>query len=217
MQGLQPEEGPTVRRTSSLLTTSSLTQLALVLGVALTACESGGVGDPCIPEDEYVTTFSGFSHSEVNIESRSFQCETRVCLVANFRGRVSCPYGQREDQIQSLPREQRCRIPGTSGDQIEERDLVTVEVQSQLHERRAEDAVYCSCRCDGRDPNARYCTCPSGFECREVPAELALFGDELAGSYCFKQGTYVSDPNQIGTSACNATSQDCGDDFHPPL
>jgi ankyrin repeat protein len=30
----------------------------------------------------------------VNVESRSFQCETRLCLAANFQGRVSCPYGQ---------------------------------------------------------------------------------------------------------------------------
>lgn len=67
-----------------------------LLGIALGAvgCESGGVGDPCIPEDEFLTNFPGFNLSEENIESRSFQCQTRICLVNHFQGRVSCPQGQ---------------------------------------------------------------------------------------------------------------------------
>jgi hypothetical protein len=60
----------------------------------LHGCESGGVGDPCIPEDEYKQNFAGFKLSEENIESRSFQCQTRICLVNHFQGRVSCPNGQ---------------------------------------------------------------------------------------------------------------------------
>lgn len=58
------------------------------------ACESGGVGDPCLPEDEYDPQFAGFKVTEENIESRSFQCQTRICLVNHFQGRVSCPAGQ---------------------------------------------------------------------------------------------------------------------------
>ncbi|MEZ4440296.1 MAG: hypothetical protein R3B72_14460 [Polyangiaceae bacterium] len=57
-------------------------------------CESGGVGDPCVPEDEYKDSFAGFNLSEENIESRSFQCQTRICLVNHFQGRVTCPNGQ---------------------------------------------------------------------------------------------------------------------------
>jgi hypothetical protein len=57
-------------------------------------CESGGVGDPCTPEDEYKENFAGFALSEENIESRSFQCQTRICLVNHYQGRVSCPNGQ---------------------------------------------------------------------------------------------------------------------------
>jgi hypothetical protein len=72
---------------------------AASFGLLLLGCETGGVGDPCTPEDEYVSTFSGYQDTEVNVESRSFQCETRVCLVNHFRGRVSCPYGQTQDQI----------------------------------------------------------------------------------------------------------------------
>lgn len=68
----------------------------LAVGSLPTACESGGVGDPCTPEDEYNPLFAGFKVTEENIESRSFQCQTRICLVNHFQGRVSCPLGQIE-------------------------------------------------------------------------------------------------------------------------
>src|SRR5690606_4311600 len=73
--------------------------LAMAAGASFIGsnCGGAGIGDPCVPEDEYLTTFSGFSQDEVNVESRSFQCLTRVCLVNHFDGRVSCPYGQIED------------------------------------------------------------------------------------------------------------------------
>jgi hypothetical protein len=64
------------------------------MSLVASGCEGAGVGDPCVPEDEYEAFFSGYALTEVNIESRSFQCETRVCLVNHFQGRVSCPYGQ---------------------------------------------------------------------------------------------------------------------------
>ena len=61
------------------------------IGAIPTACQSGGVGDPCTPEDEYEPQFAGFKVTEENIESRSFQCETRICLVNHFQGRTTCP------------------------------------------------------------------------------------------------------------------------------
>lgn len=70
-----------------------------VIGVAPLACSSGGVGDPCTPEDEYNAQFSGFNVAEENIESLSFQCTTRICLVNHFQGRVSCPLGQAASDI----------------------------------------------------------------------------------------------------------------------
>src|SRR6185369_16444207 len=53
----------------------------IAVGSLPSACESGGVGDPCTPEDEYNPQFAGFKVTEVDIESRSFQCQTRICLV----------------------------------------------------------------------------------------------------------------------------------------
>lgn len=72
----------------------------------LMGCPSSGVGDPCIPEDEYKENFPGFKLTEENIESRSFQCQTRICLVNHFQGRVSCPAGQ--DQPQPCNEGQAC-------------------------------------------------------------------------------------------------------------
>lgn len=74
----------------------------IAIGSIPSACQSGGVGDPCIPEDEYDTQFAGFKVTEENIESRSFQCETRICLVNHFQGRVSCPMGQAAPTICDL-------------------------------------------------------------------------------------------------------------------
>jgi hypothetical protein len=71
------------------------------VGILPVACQSGGVGDQCTPEDEYDTQFAGFKVAEENIESRSFQCSTRICLVNHFQGRVSCPEGQSASQITS--------------------------------------------------------------------------------------------------------------------
>jgi hypothetical protein len=175
-------------------------------GIVSSACEAGGVGDPCIPEDEYNKNFSGYSETEVNVESRSFQCETRVCLVANFRGRVSCPYGQAAMTGTSvvdpnLPTDSRCYYPGTKVDQS---NAIAVPVQAQLTSRTPDKAVYCSCRCDGPDKNAQYCDCPSGYRCQKlVDAYGTSGGAQLAGSYCIKDGTEVGDPTLIPPADCN--------------
>jgi uncharacterized OB-fold protein len=69
--------------------------------------------------------------------------------------------------------------------------------------------VYCSCRCDGPDPNARYCKCPTGFTCTELLKDIGLGSSELAGSYCIKTGTDY-DPKAAASPDCNAKNQDCG-------
>lgn len=181
--------------------------ITLGLGVLSIGCESGGVGDPCTPEDEYQREFSGYAASEVNIESRSFQCETRLCLVNHFQGRVSCPYGQTKaelDKAGSIEESRFCHIPGTSDDA----NRIAVEVKPQLVKRKAADTVYCSCRCDGPDPNARYCECPSGYTCTELLKDIGLGSKELAGSYCIKQGTEYNESETSRT--CDRTKGECG-------
>ncbi|HVW23945.1 MAG TPA: hypothetical protein VHC69_01155 [Polyangiaceae bacterium] len=196
----------------SRLSAKVLLLLTAMSGIASSACQSGGVGDPCIPEDEYNANFSGYSETEVNVESRSFQCETRVCLVANFRGRVSCPFGQKAATMPdstgkiladpNLAPDDRCYFPGTKEAQANQ---IAVPVDSQLVARSPDKAVYCSCRCDGPDKNAQYCDCPSGYSCQKlIDAYGTSGGAQLAGSYCIKDGTEVQDPTQLtNTTRCS--------------
>ena len=164
-----------------------------LLGLFPLACQPGGVGDPCTPEDEYHTDFSGYNAKEVNVESKSFQCETRVCLVNHFQGRVSCKYGQAAPAMDGTGAV--CHVPGDPNKKI------TVKVDPQLVERQADRAVYCSCRCDGEDKNARYCTCPSGYACTHLVDNLNIGGAQLAGSYCVRDGT-VYEPGSPPTTPC---------------
>jgi hypothetical protein len=186
------------------------------VGLLALGCESGGVGDPCTPEDEYLQDFNGFAESEVNIESKSFQCETRVCIVNHFQGRASCPYGQEQADIEGPtalnPKDpKRCRVPGTDGTVVVQDpddgsmvniDEIRVPVSAQKKARAAVDTVYCSCRCNGPDPNARYCECPSGFECAELVKEIGLGKEQLAGSYCVKAGTVYDPQRQPPADLC---------------
>jgi hypothetical protein len=193
-------------------TSSKVTLLLAALSGALgSACQSGGVGDPCIPEDEYTQAFPGYNEQEVNAETRSFQCETRVCLAANFRGRVTCPYGQADPKNPSGDTRQ-CFLPGATK---EDKNRISVAVDAQLQSRQAKDAVYCSCRCAGDDKNATYCECPSGYGCQKLVANWGLGKAQLTGSYCIKDGTYVANPGQIVNQPCtpspgNPETGNCG-------
>jgi hypothetical protein len=194
--------------------------VTLVLGALCLGCPSGGIGDPCTPEDEYQQKFSGYAVSEVNIESRSFQCETRLCLVNHFQGRVSCPYGHDTTDgvafyvpgtagpgipaTQITDPTQRCNIPGTQ-------EAITVSVLPQVKGRRPIDSVYCSCRCGGADPDARYCDCPSGFECVDLLSPIDRLGSkELAGKYCIKKDTTYNAAKRGADCSFGRAPADCG-------
>lgn len=197
---------------------SGLWSVALLLGLGALGCAPGGVGDPCTPEDEYQQNFNGFQVTETNVESRSFQCETRLCLVNHFQGRVSCRQGQGSQldaEGKPLPPGMyapKCSIPGTApSTDPTSLDNINVSVPAQLTERQTDKAVYCSCRCDGPDSNARYCECPEGFKCAKLVDELKITNGagQLAGSYCIRSGTdYVE--NGYGTETCRDNPAKCG-------
>lgn len=157
-----------------------------------------GIGDPCVPEDEYDPKFSGFAVTEVSTESRSFQCQSRLCLVNHFQGRVSCPYGQRGDAA-SAP---ACQLPGSD-------EPVVAPVAPQLLDRRVEQAVYCSCRCAGPDPTARYCECPNGFSCSAVVPHFELGREQLPGSYCIRSGSAYVAASVSPVALCDRTLGNC--------
>lgn len=177
-------------------------------------CRDQGVGDPCTPEQEFEPTFNAFDEKEVNVESKSFQCQTRLCLVNHFRGRVSCPYGQ-DAQGNAPggvegPNANGCVVPG-SGEKITGNPgdaSLRARVRPQCSNRTAENAVYCSCRCanlEGRtDDGANYCTCPESFTCTQLVTSIGQGNEGLTGAYCVKNGT-AYDPN----------ADSCGDDCDP--
>ena len=194
----------------------------LAVGVLPLACQSGGVGDPCVPEDEYNTDFAGFKVTEENIESRSFQCQTRICLVNHFQGRVSCPFGQTNpppafDPAKGCQRAddkvdegKPCCIPGTD-------TPTTVEVCGQCTtdtKRDAVQAVYCSCRCavaDGEpeDPNFNFCECPTGYSCEQIRPNVGLGDKQLTGKYCVKEGTAFGGESDCKFSQGNSNPLQC--------
>jgi hypothetical protein len=178
------------------------------------AASPGDIAAPCTPQDEYSPTFVGYYETGVTIESQSPSCSTGVCLVANFRGRTSCPYGQTQtvDGVTTIPPDltpdERCHVPGAPREPANE---IKVPVNPQLVSRRPESSVYCSCRCDGPPGEAPFCACPDGFECRHLIDDHGnTSSDQITGSYCIKPGTAVPDPTKIAfDDECNRSLATC--------
>lgn len=177
-------------------------------------CKQTGVGDPCIPEQEYDVAFNGFVVDEVNVESKSYQCETRLCLVNHFQGRVSCPYGQDKDGTAPAGAKD-CVVPGT-GEKISGNPADTKAgktVPRQCVGRKAAQAVYCSCRCanvDGRrDDGANYCDCPDGFACEQLVTSIGPGDTGLTGAYCVKAGSSYNRTNKGCDNECDPTTNKC--------
>jgi hypothetical protein len=155
-----------------------ITAIAVGVIAALSSapgCASTGVGDPCTPDEEYDPTFQAFSIQDVNVESKSYVCLTRLCLVNHFQGRVTCPYGQSApntgpagpsgSNAQAVSSQFGCSVPGAvatgSGWPTESQITATnvsvagfaagaVPAQfvgSGAADRTANKTVYCSCRC----------------------------------------------------------------------
>jgi hypothetical protein len=193
------------------MTRSIVTALAACVAVAIfsgTGCAPTGIGDPCVPEQEYQPDFLGFNFHEVSTESASFQCMTRLCLVNHFQGRVSCPYGQNADgaprtgTFASSFSQAECASPNpvsgkaagcctpgirqpVTGPLVngQPTDMMNgMTVLGQCTHRTADQAVYCSCRCaninGGTDDGANYCTCPDGFSCTQLVSSIGQTTNE---------------------------------------
>ena len=158
------------------------------------------LGAPCLMGDEYLPTFNGYAVTEVTVDNQSSACDSGVCISNHFQGRVSCPYGQDQDQLA----EPQCFLPGSN-------DPVTVPVDSQFLAMPAAERVVCSCRCDGPGPGP-FCACPDSMECSPLIQELGLPGnDSVAGSYCIPKGTAYDPLDAVPASTCDASLMDCGD------
>jgi hypothetical protein len=133
-----------------------------------------GFGEPCIPMFEDSPQFAGFVAGGAELTWLDPQCSSGACLVDNFQGRVTCPDGNLGAG--------ECFTPAG--------ELVTVDVRPQPLGTRAEDHVYCSCRCDGPRALAPFCECPRGTTCEPLfPYSVSEPVDptSAAGSYCVKE------------------------------
>jgi hypothetical protein len=166
----------------------------------------GGYVDPkplgarCLPDDERLPGFYGFYQNEVSVDANA-GCSSGVCVVNHLQGRVSCPYGQTADESQTDP---KCFIPGTELG-------VTVPVDPQLLQNRADSAAICSCRCAGDGPGP-FCACPSDMECSPLIDRLGLPTDEtVAGSYCIPRGSAWDPTSPSSGEVCDRSLANCGD------
>jgi hypothetical protein len=174
---------------------------AVSCDAGLSATASAPLGAPCVPEEEGNSSFGGFSLTEVGIESNTFACASRICLVDHFQGRVTCPYGQ--DSNGSGPDgSPGCVTPGSCAPVRLGLSGSGQTVTPQCSNRQAADAVYCSCRCanenGGTDDAGPYCTCPSDMICTQ-------FG--LPGGYCVKADAEY-DAGAV-CSKCDPTTAPC--------
>jgi hypothetical protein len=204
-----------------------------ILAVALTiaglstfagqGCGVTGIGDPCVPDEEFKPDFRGFALKESSAESKSYQCQTRLCLVNHFRGRVSCPGGQDRQGAAPPGGKDACKVPGTdspiTADLANPKDPASGSadpkklkcVPGQCSKRTPDKAVYCSCRCaniNGKtDDGGNYCTCPDGFGCEQVVSSIGAGNEGLTGAYCIKAGTkYNENADPCGDPVANSIS-----------
>ena len=187
-------------------------------------CQATHVGDPCIPEAEYDKSFLGFSQSEVSVESKSFQCETRLCLVDHFQGRVSCPYGQNIDGGAPGPSPVTGCVTPATDIPVDGKDPTGVTVDStkqalvepQCLDRTAANAVYCSCRCANANgqtnDGANYCKCPDGFGCTQLVPSIGATDQGLTGAYCVKNSAQYMPGvcTSADSTLCQASAANCG-------
>jgi hypothetical protein len=196
-----------------------LTFLVAFSALALGACESGGVGDPCLPEDEYKETFAGFKLSEENIESRSFQCKTRICLVNHFQGRVSCPQGQHAP-TNCTDNQNIC----ASGEECIEAGAIVIDCDPTrcgegVDPLNCNNADNTNQTCGGRicNEDGRFCECqtgdcPEGFTCgqqRQCVTRVCSVGDpEKDTTHCYVPGTSIPVVAEVCAQCESASKRD---------
>jgi hypothetical protein len=179
--------GPAATKFRAVQATLALASIAAVAALP-SSCQTGGIGDPCTPEDEYRGTFAGFQLTQENIESRSFQCESRICLVNFFQGRVSCPAGQPSKTTVSAPFDAVCSDDGDcSGD--DEKCVESAVFAPDCADDDVCDDIEAGLKCDAEG----FCqcsatSCPDGYVCDEDTKQCRLF-------VCHKPGN-CQDPTQ---------------------
>jgi hypothetical protein len=199
-------------------------------GILLAGCSGGdeppsdaesNIGKPCLLEAEKHTNFDAFRADEVNLYCDAAGCWESVgpfCMSYYFQGRATCPYGQSEESIASLPATDpaRCRVPSDDGTITAE--PVTLAVAPQLVDRRAENTVFFTCACAGTDANREYCACPAAMHCDTSFAGKLSFQPDITG-LCVRDDA-VYEPASASMVECSMSSDDpatdCGNERQNP-
>lgn len=212
-----------------------------VLGANALACSASGVGDPCIPEDEFLRNSGSAQPNELIIDVNSVQCETRVCLKHYFKGRVSCPYGNggksgQTGSCQPVKDAKGAVIRGlytidgkgiTDGGVLccpvlgdVDQAAIKNPVDAQCSGRQAKDAVYCSCRCEvPSDPDidksqVNLCKCPDGYACVELCSQTKGGCSVVPKG---KWGSYCVKSGKLGSNFDESQHETvCGSPLLPP-
>lgn len=163
---------------------------------------TGVTGNACVLAIEDDPKFYGF----LDIETTHDQpvginpaCPGEICVVHEFQGRASCPYGQTTEALSlSSTDPRRCRTP--SGAPVED------WIAPQLVDRPASRYSICSCRCSlggEAGDNSNYCTCPTGMVCRALIPNLLPVDAAWVGAYCVWE-----DENPPSATTCSIDSTD---------
>jgi hypothetical protein len=193
--------------TRSLLT--ALLGLLAIGGVAAfpSGCQSGGVGDPCTPEVEYDPQFAGFKITQEFIESRSFQCQTRICLINHFQGRVSCPLGQPGIADPGVDGRQACNPGNNNAECGEGETCFEAAALSPDCDPEREDGGAGQCAGFGNacDAEGKFCRCETSTDCPQtLQASFCDANDHHCKTYvCHKKGNCQS------ADADDNTGKDC--------
>lgn len=166
--------------------------------------------------DEQEPAFAGYSASEVNLAFSSIAHRVDdFCLIYHFQGRSSCPYGQTETEIATLPATDPARCRVTTGDLSMTDQPVDVAVLPQLVDRPPEKTIYNSCACSGTDASQKYCDCPSGMHCESQPEHPQT---KITG-VCVRDDSVYDTAARAGLE-CSKTdsdpSTDCGNNRQNP-
>lgn len=173
--------------------------LFLACATELRTVAPAPVGAPCLPDVESSASFGNFHVTEASVELGSQGCQSGICLVNHFQGRVSCPYGQPGPEYEPA----RCFLPGSA-------ESVSLAVEPQLVDRPPETSVTCSCRCDGPG-DGPFCPCPDGLVCEPLFDALGLPGEEAyVGSYCLSQDSIYNPAAGFPRGTCIGDSADSG-------
>jgi hypothetical protein len=175
---------------------------------------AAAVGTPCTPSPELSPTFGGFDYKEVTLDENNAACAGAVCFINHFQGLTGCPFGQTQDGGPFLGEDAGCTVPGTSTlvhPDSPQLGAHGAEVLPWCVDRKADEAVYCSCRCadaEGRTDAGPVCACPSGYACTPV-VQAGQGGDPRAGAYCIKAGTAYDPASSCTMGWCDPTADAC--------